>query len=69
MGAIIISMRPMKNSPFFIPLVLTRELYGISFAKKSNSWGNIDIVRNQNRLTGRKGNYEFLMSATAIVVW
>ncbi len=68
MRAVWISMRPMHNPSFFIPFVLPRELNGIPFSEGAYSRCDIDIVRNQKRLTGTKENNEFLMPAANIVV-
>lgn len=68
MGAVWIPMRPMHNPSFFIPFVLPWKLNGISLSEGTYSRCDINIVRNQKRLTGTKGNNEFLMPAAIIVV-
>ena len=61
-------MRPMYNTSFFIPLVLTVKLHGIALSKSVDFGSKIDVVCDQDRLTGRQPDDESLMPATVVVV-
>lgn len=61
-------MRPMYNASFFVPFIFTVKLNSITFVKSADSRGKINVMGNQEGLTGRQFNYEFLMPVAVVIV-
>jgi len=68
MAALRIAMRPMDDAASLIPFVLAIELDGVAGLDRSNTIGQIDVVRHQHRLPGCQLNDESLMPASFVVV-
>ena len=43
-------MRPMNHAAFGIPLVLAIECHDIPFSQRRDSWGNVDVVGDEQGL-------------------
>ncbi len=61
-------MRPMNHTTFGIPFVHTIERHRIACLQRRNSRGKIDIVRNEQGLTGVEPKNKALMATTVLVV-
>ena len=61
-------MRPVDDAAPLIPFVLAIELDGVAGLDRSNTIGQIDVVRHQHRLSGRQLNDESLVPAPFVVV-
>lgn len=59
---------PVNNATLCIPLVHTIEGNGVPRFQRRDSGSQIDVVRNENDLTGRKREDEALMTTSVIVV-
>ena len=61
-------MRPMDDAAPLIPLILAVELDGIARLERADAAREIDVVRDQHRLSGRQLHDEALMPAAVVVV-
>jgi len=61
-------MRPVNRTAFFIPDVFTVEAHPIALRKRVDAWRDVDVVRDEHRLTRRELNDESLMPAAIKVV-
>ena len=59
---------PMDNSAFFVPDILAIKADAVAYLQSVNSRGDINIVRDQQRLSRRKLNDESLVSRTVQIV-
>ena len=46
-----IMMRPVDNTAFRVPFVLTEKFNGVAFSKGIDTMGNINVVSDKNSLT------------------
>jgi len=69
MAASGIAVRPMEHSAFGIPHIFALERDGVSDTEGTYLRGDVDVVRNQQRLTGLQFDNEPLMPAALVVVW
>ncbi len=53
-----VMMRPMDNSAFFIPDILAVEVDTVAYIESVDSPGDVDVMRDQQRLSRRKLNDE-----------
>jgi len=63
-----IVMRPVNDAAFRVPLVLSEKLDRVAHPQGGNRRRKVDVVRNQQRLPGRKPQYEALVPAAFIVI-
>ena len=61
-------MRPVDDSPFRVPFVLAFEGDGIAGAQVLDARGDVNVVRDQHRLSRRKAHEEALMAASLVIV-
>jgi len=61
-------MRPMHHATSVVPFVFASEIDGVADGQILNSRGQVDVVGEEQRLTGRKLHDESLVTATLIVV-
>jgi len=61
-------MCPMYYPALFIPFVLALKLDSVARTNRFDSRGKIDVVCNQQCLTGRQSNDEFLVPAALGIV-
>ena len=62
-------VRPMDDAAFFVPDILAVEADRVAHLKAVDSRGDVDIVRHQQGLSGRKLNDESLVSRPVQIVW
>lgn len=63
-----IVMSPMDDTSFRVPLVFPSERNTVAFPKRRNPRRKIDVMRYQNRLTGRQTDDKALMTTALIVI-
>ena len=63
-----VMMRPMDNSAFFIPDILPVEAHTVAYIESVDSRGDVDVMRDQQRLSRRKLNDKSLVSRTVQIV-
>ena len=68
MTATRITMRPMNDAPFGIPLVLATEGDGIPFAEARESGSEIYVVGDKKSLAGIELQDKALMAASFVIV-
>jgi hypothetical protein len=68
MPAIRVPVRPVHNTALFIPCIFAVKFHLIPLPQRTDPRRNIDIMRNQNRLTRRQLHDKPLMPRTAIIV-
>lgn len=68
MPALRVAVCPVNRTAFFIPHILAIEAYPIAFPQPGEPGCDINVVRNEERLTRCQANNESLMPATIQVV-
>ena len=68
MAATGITVRPMNDASFFVPLEFAIERNGISLAEGKKSGGEVNVVGNKQSLAGLKLQEKALMPASMVVV-
>lgn len=63
-----IVMRPVNESALFVPFVFSVERDGIASTEGGDSRGEVNVVGNQQRLSGFKTQDEALVAAAVIVI-
>ena len=63
-----VMMRPMDDPAFFIPDILAVEAHTVAYLESVDSRGDVDVMRDQQRLSRRKLNDESLVSRTVQIV-
>jgi len=63
-----IAMRPMNHTTSGVPFIHTIEGYRISFLQRRNSRSKVNVVRNQQGLTGIETKNEALMTTSIVVI-
>jgi len=61
-------MRPVHNAALIVPLVLALEAHGISDGQGLDTWREVDVVGDQQGLSGVEFNDEALVPAAVVVV-
>ena len=64
----LVTVCPVNHAAFGVPFVFAAEGHQIAFAKSDDSRRQIDVVRDQQRLSRRKRHNKALMPAAVIVV-
>ena len=59
-----VMVRPMDDAAFFIPDILAVEADTVAYIESVDSRGDVDVMRDQQRLSRRKLNDEPLVSRT-----
>ena len=68
MLAVRVVMSPMDQAALAVPFVHPAELQTIAFLQPGHPRRNVYVVRDQQRLSGGKSDYEPLMTAALIVI-
>ena len=63
-----VMMRPMDDTALFVPDILTVEADTVAYLESVDSRGDVDVMRDQQRLSRRKLNDESLASRTVQIV-
>ena len=63
-----IMVRPMDNAAFFVPDILAVEADTVAYLESVDSRGDVDVMRDQQRLSRRKLNDKSLVSRTVQIV-
>ena len=63
-----IMVRPMNNPTFVVPHILTIKSHSVTYYQTVDSRSDVDIVTDQQRLSGRKLNDESLVSRTIYII-
>lgn len=63
-----IVVSPMNDAAIRVPVILSTERHFVSFSQTRYSWRNIDVVSDEQCLTGAKFQDEPLMSAAFVIV-
>jgi len=64
-----VMVRPMDDPAFFVPDILTVEADTVAYLESVDSRGDVDVMRDQQRLSRRKLNDESLVSRTVQIVF
>lgn len=64
-----IMVRPMHNATALVPLVYSGEIDDVPNPNRLNAWRNINIVRNQYRISRRQTENKPLMTVTGSIVF
>lgn len=64
-----IVVSPMDYAAFFVPFVFAIKFHGIARFEGADAGGKVNIMGNEEGLTGAELEQEFLMSAAVVVVW
>ena len=67
MASVGIVMRPVQDTTFFVPLVLAADSDGVAVFERG-SIGEVDVMRDQKRATGREFDKEALMPRTLQII-